>query len=248
MKQEIAKNDKNVRKFAEAVLKSSGKIAIKYFRKNSHPEFKKDGSLVTRADREIEHFIRLNIKKQFPQHAILGEEFGFEKSRQKESEKKKYTWVIDPIDGTSSFSAGRPIFGIMLGLLENGEPVLGAVYQPITEELWIGYKGKAYFNNKLLKPRKPSSKKPIIATTSPHLLNKTGIKEWEKARKNALNTIYGGDCYNYCLFASGSVDFILEQGLKPHDYLPLLPILKGVSAKIDLVVHDDSTADLKVYC
>ena len=81
----LKKMDKNVKKFAEDVLKSSGKIAAKYFRKNFKAESKKDGSLVTRADREIEHFIRLQIKKYYPEHAILGEEFGYEKSHQKKN-------------------------------------------------------------------------------------------------------------------------------------------------------------------
>ncbi len=238
------KREKNVKKFAEDVLKSSGRIAVKYFRKANGTESKRDGSLVTRADRDIEHFIRLQIKKQYPTHAILGEEFGFEKSRQSAKDKKQYTWVIDPIDGTSSFVAGRPLFGIMLGLLENEKPILGAVYQPVTEELWLGYKGKTTLNGKPVKTRKPAKDGLVIATTSPHLLDKKGLKEWEKLRKKAKNTIYGGDCYNYCLLASGHVDVVYEQNLKPHDYLPLLPILIGAGASADLDVHDDGSADI----
>lgn len=189
--------EKNVKKFAEDVLKSSGKIALKYYRKNNAASSKKDGSLVTRADTEIEHYIRLQIKKYFPEHGILGEEYGFEKSREK-NKKKTHTWVIDPIDGTSSFVAGRPLFGIMLGLLENEKPVLGAVYQPVTEELWLGYKGKTTLNGKPVKAaKKRKDDKLVIATTSPHLLDKAGLKEWDKLRKKAKNVIYGGDCYNY---------------------------------------------------
>lgn len=240
--------DKNVKKFAEDVLKSSGKIAVKYFRKNHKVESKKDGSLVTRADMEIEHFIRLQIKKYYPEHAILGEEFGYEKSHQKEKDKKKYTWVIDPIDGTSSFVAGRPIFGIMIGLLENNKPILGAVYQPITDEMWVGYKGKTTMNKKPVKVSvKGKNDRLVIATTSPNLLDKKGLKIWENLRKNAKNTIYGGDCYNYCLLASGYIDAIYEQGLKPHDYLPLMPILEGAGAIVELDIHKDNSADLLVY-
>ncbi len=206
--------EKNVKKFAEDVLKASGKIAQKYY----------------------------------PDHAILGEEYGYEKSREKNT-KKTHTWVIDPIDGTSSFVAGRPIFGIMLGLLENEKPVLGAVYQPVTDELWLGYKGKTTLNGKPAKAsKKGKNEKLIIATTSPHLLNRKGLKEWDKLRKKSKNVIYGGDCYNYCLLASGLVDVVLEQGLKPHDYLPLLPILIGAGASVDLKVHKDSTADILAYC
>jgi inositol-phosphate phosphatase/L-galactose 1-phosphate phosphatase/histidinol-phosphatase len=177
----------------------------------------------------------------------LGEEFGYEKSHQKEKDKKKYTWVIDPIDGTSSFVAGRPIFGIMLGLLENDKPILGGVYQPITDELWLGYKGKTTLNKKLVKVRKPAADGLVIATTSPKLLDKKGLKYWDGLRKKAKNTIYGGDCYNYCLLASGFVDVVYEQGLKPHDYLPLIPILQGAGAKVELTCKKDATCDILAH-
>lgn len=238
--------DKNVKKFAEDVLKSSGKIAIRYFRKYHRAENKKDGSFVTKADREIEHFIRLNIKKYFPNHAILGEEFGFEKSRQNIKDKKQYKWVIDPIDGTSSFVAGRPIFGIMLGLLENEKPILGAVYQPITDELWLGYKGKLYFNKKPINNRKKTNS-GIIATTSIDLFDRYGKKKWENLRKKYKKAVYGGDCYNYCLLANGFIDAVYEQNLKPHDYLPLLPILTGAGVDVDIYIKKDNCADIMAY-
>jgi len=236
--------DKNTKKFVEDVLKSSGKIAVKYYRKASRAESKKDGSLVTRADRDIEHHIRLQIKKRYPMHAILGEEFGYEKSRQRKSDKKQYTWVIDPIDGTSSFVAGRPLFGIMLALIENGKPILGAVYQPITKELWIGYRKRTTLNGKQVKVNKTKKGGFVVATTSPNLLDKAGLKKWDKLRKTADTAIYGGDCYNYCLLASGYIDAVFEQNLQPHDYLPLLPILIGAGASIELDVDTDGVATI----
>ncbi len=224
--------------FAEVTLKSSGKIALKYFRGNNKPNLKKDKTIVTLADTEIETFTRKQITRNFPGHEIWGEEFGY-------SGNSNFTWVIDPIDGTSSFAAGRPIWGIMLGLLIDGYPALGAVYQPFTEELWMGVtefkksgntKYKTYYNNKLLKLSNSQLSKfstpKILATTSPALLDEKGKKIFEKLSKNHDTTIYGGDCYNYCLMANGNIYTIFEQGLKPHDYIPLLPILWGAGVKV----------------
>ena len=162
----------------------------------------------------------------------------------KKTDKKQYTWVIDPIDGTSSFVAGRPLFGIMIALLENEKPILGGIYQPITEEMWIGYKGKTTLNGKPVKAKKPANDGLVIATTSINLFDRKGLKEWEKLRKKAKNVIYGGDCYNYCLLASGFVDVVYEQNLKPHDYLPLLPILAGACADVKLLLKKDKSCDI----
>jgi len=239
---------KTIELFATDVLKSSGKIARKYFRNSAQYEIKKDGSIVTIADKKIEQFIRKAIGEKFPRHSIMGEEF-----KDKKSAGSPYKWVIDPIDGTSSFKAGRPIFGIMLALMKNDKAIMGAVYQPITDELWLGVGGVTKFNGKVLTKEKPAKKAKktgnsykIIATTSPELFDKNGKNLWAALRMKSQNAIYGGDCYNYCLLAMGQIDCVYEQALKPHDYLPLLPILQGAGAKIKLTIKPDKTADLMV--
>ncbi len=229
--------------FTEQLLKQAGKIALKYFRKsNADIKSKEDGSLVTIADKEIEQFLRKEINKKYKGHSILGEEFGFTKSSSKIL--SKFTWVIDPIDGTASFSAGRPMWGIMIGLIVDNVPVLGAVYAPFTDELWIGVREKAkgkkeeyvsYFNNKKIKPLTPyplSLTPKILATTGPQYFNPAGKKFFEALAKKADSVVYGGDCYNFCLLANGHIHTIYEQNLKVHDYVPLLPILLGSGAKV----------------
>jgi len=218
-------NTKELKSFVKNVLLNSGKVAEKYYRKQGRYSVKADKSLVTIADEEIENFIRKEILNKFKSHNILGEEQGGE------LKKNNYNWVIDPIDGTSSFKAGRPIFTTLFALYKGLEPVFGAIYQPITKELLLAIKGKLYFNGKPV-DLIASNKKITLATTSPDLLDKQGKAYFEKLKKPHKNTIYGGDAYNYMLLALGQIDTIYEQGLKKHDFLPLIPILSAAGAKL----------------
>ncbi len=226
----------NYKNFVEVTLINAGKIALRYFRNKPKSSSKLDGSIVTIADENIEKFITIQISKFFPEHSIYGEEFSSDNSKLQD----EFCWVIDPIDGTSSFASGRPMWGIMLALMHKGKPVIGAIYNPFTEDLWLGIKGqknyKSYYNNKMIsvkKDNKNSNQTNIIATTSPDLLDKKGRFLFDDlTKKFSAKKIYGGDCYNYGLLANGYIKAIYEQVLKPYDYLPLLPILWGVNAKI----------------
>ena len=215
---------KDIKAFAQKTLLLSGKIAMKYYRKNGVIKTKHDKSIVTIADEEIEQFIRQHISKNFPKHNIVGEEQGGS------IKAGSYNWVIDPIDGTSSFQAGRPVFTTLLALYKGYTPVLGAIYQPITNEILLAIEDKIFYNGKKITPKTKNSK-ITLATTSPELLNKKGKEYFSKLSQSYKNTIYGGDAYNYMLLALGNIDFIYEQGLKPHDFLPLIPILKNANAK-----------------
>jgi fructose-1,6-bisphosphatase/inositol monophosphatase family enzyme len=217
-------SDKELKKFVENILAQSAKIAKKYYRKSPNTKIKSDKSLVTIADIEIEKFLRKKILSKFKDHNILGEEQGGKLAS------NKYNWVIDPIDGTSSFKAGRPIFTTLLAIYQGYKPILGAIYQPINNELLIGMDGKLYFNHKIY-TKKPKKNKITLATTSPDLFDKKGISYFNKLQNEHKNIIYGGDAYNYMLFALGNIDTIFEQGLKPHDFLPLIPILQASNAK-----------------
>ena len=105
----------NLAAFAQELADSARTISLKYFRTNLTPYTKVDTSPVTIADRETETLLRERIDKNFPEHGILGEEFGAVRA---ESE---YVWVLDPIDGTKSFVSGKPLFGTLIGLLYRGE-------------------------------------------------------------------------------------------------------------------------------
>lgn len=123
-------------------LKSAGKLLLRYFgrtlnvkRKESH------ASVVTEADVAVETFLAQRIRARFPSHNILGEETGWQ------NRGSEFTWVIDPVDGTSNFAAGLPWFGVMLAVLRNARPVMAAVYLPATDTFYFAEQGKGVFRN-----------------------------------------------------------------------------------------------------
>jgi myo-inositol-1(or 4)-monophosphatase len=122
----------------------AGKIALRYFN-DVEVRVKADRSLVTAADEEIEELLRQRIGAAYPDHAIMGEEQG---GRAADAE---YVWALDPIDGTSSFVDGLPIWGISIGLFRRDEPVLGCFHMPLADEWYeVGLEGPATFNGRPL--------------------------------------------------------------------------------------------------
>lgn len=239
--------------FAEQLANISGEIIRRYFRRHVEAQEKADMSPVTAADMEAEKSMRAMILSTFPQHGVIGEEFGAT------NEGAEYTWVLDPIDGTKSFMIGRPIFGTLIGLVRNGVPVLGVIDQPIIGERWLGIQGFATnfnYNPAHVRPCN-ALKSAVFCTTSPHLFDKKDTPAFERVQAGAKYTIYGGDCYSYGLLANGMVDIIIETGLKAHDFCALVPIVKGAGGQMtdwngqELTIHSDGkvlvTGDAKLH-
>lgn len=210
---------------ATALADAAGAAIRPFFRGAIGLEDKDDASPVTLADRAAEEAMRALLKREVPRDGIIGEEFG------KEREDASRVWVLDPIDGTTSFVAGRPIFGTLIALMQDGWPVLGIIDQPISGERWIGALGqKTLFNGKPATTRRCRSlDDAVLGTTSPHLFSEHEAEHFlslagQVARRRI---IYGGDCYNYGLVASGHVDLVVEAGLKLHDFAALIPVIEG---------------------
>jgi myo-inositol-1(or 4)-monophosphatase len=186
---------------------------------------------VTAADRAAEQAMRALIKRTFPEHGIIGEEFGADRAD------AEYVWVLDPIDGTKSFIAGMPIWGTLIALTRMGEPVFGLMHQPFMRELFSGdgraaeYRGPA--GKRKLRTR-PCGKlsDAILFTTSPLLMNEADRATFRKVEEKVKLSRYGGDCYAYCMLAAGHIDLVIETELKPYDILPLIPILAGSGAVV----------------
>jgi histidinol phosphatase-like enzyme (inositol monophosphatase family) len=188
---------------------------------------------VTKADRAAERVIKRAIRARAPEHGILGEEYGSERPD------AAFQWVIDPIDGTRSFITGTPMWGTLIGLLHEQAPVLGLMDQPFTgERFWTAEKA-SYALEAGGKPRRIKTRAcsriadALIMTTSPEMFE-AGVEadSFQRVKREARMTRYGGDCYAYCLLASGFVDLVIETGLKSYDVVALIPIVERAGGRM----------------
>jgi myo-inositol-1(or 4)-monophosphatase len=220
--------------FVDELATVAGEAVRPFFRTTLGVENKGKGGLfdpVTAADRAAEQAMRSLIRKAFPQHGIVGEEFKDEEAN------AAYVWVLDPIDGTKSFISGMPAWGTLIGLLKNGLPVYGMMHQPFIGERFTGdgasarYRGPA--GDRRLNVRACASlSEATLFTTSPLLMSKEERGLFETVQAKARLARYGGDCYAYCMIAAGFVDLVVETGLKPHDIVALIPIIEGAGGII----------------
>jgi histidinol phosphatase-like enzyme (inositol monophosphatase family) len=183
---------------------------------------------VTEADRAAESAMREILKREHPDHGIVGEEFGTSEGN------GRYQWVIDPIDGTRSFMAGVPLWTTIIGLRIDGVPRFGLVDQPYIGDRFWGGDGKAYARNRWgrttgIRTRTcPDISQASLMTTTPALMTGPG----ERARYDAVEQAvrlarYGADGYAYCLLAAGHIDLVVEAGLEPYDVVGLVPIIEA---------------------
>jgi myo-inositol-1(or 4)-monophosphatase len=220
--------------FIGRLATASGETILPFFRTSLGIDNKATGhdfDPVTEADRAAEAVMRRLIKANFPQHGIVGEEFGNER------EDAEYVWVLDPIDGTKSFIAGFPIWGTLIGLLHRGTPVFGMMHQPYIGERFSGDSGSARYHGpsgerKLAVRRCASLKEATSFTTSPRLMNSADRAAFNRVEAEVRLTRYGGDCYSYCMLAAGHLDLVVETELKPYDIAALIPIITGAGGVV----------------
>ncbi len=214
--------------FVDQLASASGETILPFFRTALAIENKKTGGFdpVTAADRAAENAMRALIRKNFPDHGIVGEEYGSEQTG------AEYVWVLDPIDGTKSFISGMTAWGTLIGLMRFGEPVFGMMHQPFIGERFTGDGGAAHYRgrtgNRDLRVRKCAAlSDAVLFTTSPLLMNKADRATFERVQDKVKLSRYGGDCYAYCMLAAGQIDLVIETEIKPHDIVPLIPIITG---------------------
>ncbi|MEV5034396.1 histidinol-phosphatase [Sphingobium sp. LMC3-1-1.1] len=210
-------------------LADAARTAIRpFFRARYDMEFKSDQSPVTEADRAAEAAIRAILEKERPQDGIIGEEYGAVR------EDAERVWILDPIDGTRSFIAGRPIFGTLIALTQSGWPTVGIIDQPIAGERWAGMMGQpTTFNGKPVTTRPCRAlEEAILASTAPQLFPGCTGEHFSRLAGQCRDTVWGGDCYNYGLVASGHVDIVVEAGLKLHDLAALVPVVEGAGGRM----------------
>ncbi|MBK9990462.1 MAG: histidinol-phosphatase [Verrucomicrobia bacterium] len=191
-------------------------------------EFKSDESPVTAADKGAEQLLRSLIAKKFPTHGVIGEEFGNDRPD------AEFVWVLDPIDGTKSFITGVPLFGTLIALMHNGQPVLGAIHQPILRQLMVGDNATTTLNDRAVRLR-PTSRieEATFLTSDP--VNPAKYQNgaaYEKLTQRMRLVRTWGDCYGYLLVAAGFADIMCDPIMNPWDIQALIPIIRGAGGVI----------------
>ncbi|QYE35496.1 histidinol-phosphatase [Polymorphobacter sp. PAMC 29334] len=199
---------------------AAGAVIRPHFRNLAAVETKDDASPVTVADRAAEAAIREILSTERPGDGIIGEEYGEDRPD------AARVWVIDPIDGTRAFIAGRPLFGTLIALLEDGIPVLGVIDQCIARDRWIGTPEGTTLNGATVRVRVcPALAGAHVGTTSPYMFD--DLEAFQRVRAAARDVLYGGDNHNYGLVATGCLDLVVESGLKVYDWAALVPVVTG---------------------
>jgi len=220
--------------FVARLATASGQAILPFFRARHATEDKSGGGVfdpVTEADRAGEAVMRAQIKRTFPAHGILGEEFGAENAE------SDYVWVLDPIDGTRAFISGIPVWGTLIGLTCKGVPVYGMMNQPFTGERFSGDGRSARYEGpngpRRLQTRQVETlAEATLMTTSPHLFDDQRKLAYQRVESSVRMARYGCDCYAYCMLAAGHVDLVIESGLKPYDIVALIPIIEGAGGVV----------------
>jgi histidinol phosphatase-like enzyme (inositol monophosphatase family) len=187
---------------------------------------------VTAADKGAEQAIRQLIGRRYPDHGVIGEEYGEDRPG------AEFVWVIDPVDGTRAFVAGLPLWTTLIGLRFQGAPVLGSIGQPFLEEVFIGSAAASRLiardGERPLKVREcPHLTQALIATTDAEgCFNGAERGAWGQVRAAARLARFGCDAYAYAMVAAGTMDLVLEAGLKSWDVEAAVPVIEGAGGMV----------------
>lgn len=221
--------------FALHLAEAAGRVILTHFRAIAEVENKAgEGGYdpVTVADREAERVIRAQITESFPDHGVLGEEFGFAEGS------AGLTWVIDPIDGTRSFMTGQLHWGTLIALFDGQRPVVGVMAQPYSAEYFTGSSLGAFVkrgrDSRAMRTRPCDDLgAAVLCSTDPAMFgDESDRRAFEALSAQVRMTRFGGDCYSYCMLAHGLVDLVVEADLKAYDIQALVPIIEGAGGVV----------------
>lgn len=219
--------------FAARTVKAAGAATLPFFRADVDIQNKRgDGGFdpVTEADKAAETIVRDAIGNSYPAHGILGEEFGYQSGN-------GLTWVIDPIDGTRAFMSGMLHWGVLLGLFDGDTPIVGVMYQPYTDELFLGDGEQAWFERGDTRQAMHTSpcaeiSEAVLATTGFDWFADEELAQFERLREGARLCRLGGDCYIYGVVAMGYIHLGTDGSLNPYDIQALVPIVQGAGGVV----------------
>lgn len=215
--------------FTAKLCKETERIILKHFESSDLEVLSKsDDTPVTAADRDSETMIRDAISTLYPEHGIMGEEFGETNSA------SDYQWVIDPIDGTKTFASGTPLFGTMIALLKDGEPLYGCINYPVIHKRLSGDNQTALCNQKPIRARTGFTLENATVVTTDHfnVAKYQNGAAFDELVSQAKMYRTWGDCFGYYLVATGKADVMLDPIMNAWDIMALVPIIRGSGAII----------------
>ncbi|WP_372706847.1 histidinol-phosphatase [Brevundimonas sp.] len=220
--------------FAIELAREAARVSLPYFR-GTCTETDKGGpgafDPVTQADQEAETAIRRLIAARYPDHGVIGEEYGEDRPD------ADHVWILDPIDGTRAFIAGLPLWTNLIALRTEGRPSVGVIGQPYLDEIFLGgpsgarmLKGGA--ETALAVRACASLNDAVIATTDPDIFNGAERGAWTQLRAAARLARLGCDAYAYAMLAAGRIDLVAESELKVWDWFALVPVIEAAGGKV----------------
>lgn len=226
--------------FLKRLAAAAAEQSLRYFRADMDVENKYQVGFdpVTEGDKRAEAAIRAILEAEFPEHGILGEEYGAKNTD------RSHVWVIDPIDGTRAFIAGLPVWGTLVGLKVDGHARMGFIHQPYTGELYVADGSGARLidregKEQLLATRKNCTlKDAILFTTSPKLYSEQEQPAFERLENQVKLSRYGTDCYGAALVAAGNADIWIESGLQPYDIVGIVPVIEQAGGIVTTINGD----------
>jgi histidinol-phosphatase len=213
--------------FAMDAAWAAGQSTLAYFQTGIDVERKTDDSPVTAADREAERLLRARITSHFPDHAILGEEFG------SEGGSARFRWIIDPIDGTQSFICGVPLYGVLVGLEVDAVASVGVAYFPALGDVVAAATGHGCFWNgrRAHVSGTRALEDAAVGYSDTRMLEHRLGRGWRELQRLTRVQRGWGDCYGHCLVATGRLDVMLDPVMNPWDCAALIPILQEAGGR-----------------
>jgi histidinol phosphatase-like enzyme (inositol monophosphatase family) len=215
---------------------AAGRITLPLFRAGTDVQNKADVGKafdpVTAADRGAEAEIRRLIAERFPEHGVIGEEYGEDRPD------AEFVWILDPVDGTRAFVSGLPLWTHLIGLRFQGDPLIGLVGQPYLDEVYFGSPSGSRLisrgEERRLKVRPcPRLTDITLASTDPQgYFNGAELGAWSQVRAAARMVRLGGDAYIFALLAAGRIDLVIETGLKLWDIDPIVPVIENAGGLV----------------
>ncbi len=216
-------NKEEFLQFAIYLARTAGKKTLNHFGKGVNVDRKEDDSPVTVADQEAEEWMRKQITTKYPDHGIIGEEYG------DTGADRQVQWILDPIDGTLSFIHGIPLYTTLIGVTIDGHPEIGVIYAPATDELCeagIGLGARYNGNDCRVRNTESLTEATLLSTDITTIMQEQLMPPFTKLLEQCRLHRTWGDAYGHMMVATGRADIMFDPLLKIWDAAPLLPILQ----------------------